>query len=181
MHINTHTAVLGLGNPILCDDAVGLRVAEELERLLSADPIPGVVVMQSTRAGFELIDMLSGFHHAVIVDCLQVPEPVPGRIRELSLADFSGSARLNSAHEVNITTAFTLARQMGAPMPQTVEIYAIEAGDTATFTENLTPQVAAVVGPLAQQLLSSLSRAAVSDCRPVDGSAPQPQVFYPPE
>ena len=165
-------------------------MTDALIELLRDDPVPGVVVLQSTRAGFELIDMLTGFDHAVIVDCLAVPDPVPGRVRELSLADFSGSARLNSAHEINIISALDLARQLGAPMPATIEIYAVEAADTITFTEILSPQVAAVVGPLARQLLSSLQAAASAPGKTTPHAASTPdttnglptrRVFYPPD
>ena len=76
-------AVLGLGNPVLTDDAVGLHVAAEVERLLRTDPITGVSVLTSTRAGFELINLLTGFTHALIIDCLEIPHrrprPLPSR------------------------------------------------------------------------------------------------------
>jgi len=48
------TAVLGMGNPVVSDDRVGLAVAEELRRLLAEAPIEGVAVLESTRGGFEL-------------------------------------------------------------------------------------------------------------------------------
>jgi len=45
------TLVLGLGNPILSDDGVGIRVAEELEG--KVDP-QEVTVMETSMAGFRL-------------------------------------------------------------------------------------------------------------------------------
>ena len=127
---SARTAVLGLGNPVLTDDAVGLRVAERLRALLDADPVPGADVLASTRAGFELIDMLQGYARAIIVDALELPDPRPGRVRSLDLGSFAGSARLNSAHEIDVATAFELARTLGIPMPGSVEIFAVEAKAT---------------------------------------------------
>jgi hydrogenase maturation protease len=126
------TAILGLGNPVVSDDRVGLAVAEELRRLLAASPIENVSVMESTRGGFELIDLLAGFDRAIIIDCLSLPDPTPGHIRELALTNVAGSARLINAHEISISTAFELAGAMGIEMPKTVEIFAIEGLDTST-------------------------------------------------
>jgi hypothetical protein len=52
------TVVLGLGNPILSDDAVGLAVAGDLERRLAVEPLPGVG-WRPARGSFELIDLLA--------------------------------------------------------------------------------------------------------------------------
>jgi hydrogenase maturation protease len=150
------TAVLGLGNPVLGDDAVGLRVAETLELMLSQEPIPGVSVLTSTRAGFELIDLLKGFDKAVLVDCLCVPQGQPGSVRRLSLDHFNGSARLVNAHGLSVKEAFSLAGELGIKMPGEVEILAVEAADAYTLGEELTPKVAATVEPLAREIFCML-------------------------
>jgi hydrogenase maturation protease len=145
-------AVLGLGNTVLSDDAVGLNVAAEVERLLREDYIPGVTVLTSTRAGFDIINLLAGFTHALIIDCLELPKPIPGRIRLLDLNSLSGSARLVGVHDISVADAFELAATLGIRMPGTVEIYAVEGGDTQTISEEMTPAVAAVVSPLARMV-----------------------------
>jgi hydrogenase maturation protease len=150
-------AVLGLGNPVLCDDAVGLHVAAEVERLLRDESIPGVTVLTSTRAGFELIELLSGFTHALIIDCLELPHPIPGRIQRLELSNLSGSVRLVGVHDISIADAFELASTLGTSMPGIVEIYAVEGGETQTLTEEMTPPVTAVVAPLAGSILARVA------------------------
>lgn len=142
--------VLGLGNPVLGDDAVGLHVAAEVERLQRENPVDGVTVLTSTRAGFELIDLLAGFTHAVIVDCLEVPDPTPGRVRRLDLNDVRGSARLVGVHDIGLAHAFEFARMLGVEMPGTVEILAVEGGNTRTLNEEMTQPVVAAVAPLAR-------------------------------
>jgi hydrogenase maturation protease len=149
---SVNVAVLGLGNPVLCDDAVGLHVAAEVERLLRNDPIPGVTVLTCTRAGFNLIDLLAGFTHAVIVDCLEIPNPIPGRVQCLDLNRMSGSARLVGVHDISVADAFDLAATLGIGMPEIVEIYAVEGSDTQTLAEEMTSAVASAVSPLARAL-----------------------------
>ncbi len=147
-------AVLGLGNPVLSDDSVGLHVAAEVERLLKEEPLDGVFVLTSTRAGFELIDLLCGFTHALIIDSLETPHPAPGFVRKLDVQGISGSARLVGVHDIGIGDAFELAATIGVSMPKTVEIYAVEGGDMSTISEEMTPAVAAAVAPLARLVLA---------------------------
>jgi hydrogenase maturation protease len=154
------TVVLGLGNPVLCDDGVGLAVVAALRQLLTSAPIPGVDVLASTRAGFELIDLLRDYRRAILVDCVTMPDPRPGRVRRLGLDDVAGSSRLVNAHELSIGVAFQLAERMGIRMPTEVEILAVEAADTCTIFEGLTPAVEAVVDPLSREIYEDLKRRA---------------------
>jgi hydrogenase maturation protease len=158
MSTGGRTVVLGLGNPVLSDDAAGLAVAAELQRLLAEAPVRGVDVLVSTRAGFELIDILRGYARAVIVDCIVLPDPRPGRVCRLAVDDVSGCARLVNAHEMSVGTTFRLAERMGVPMPGEVEIIAVEAGDASTIAEGLTPAVQATVGPLAREIYDRLKQ-----------------------
>ena len=174
------TVVLGLGNPVLSDDGVGLAVAAEVKRLLAEEPIPGVDVLASTRAGFELIDLLRGYARAIIVDCLTLPDPVPGRVRRLGLDDVAGSARLINAHEISVAVAFRLAQQLAIPMPGEVEILAVEAADTSTIAEGLTPAVAAAVVPLSRVIYDDLRRKAPPSDPPDSDEFRNRRAFYPP-
>ena len=150
------TVILGLGNPIVSDDAVGLHVVEAVRRLIG-EPLPAhLEIRESQRAGFELVELLSGFDRAILVDCLELLDPVPGRVRRLFLEDVSGSVRLVGVHEVTVGHAFNLGRLAGVPMPEEVEIYAVEGLDMRTIAEQLTPAVAEVVEPLAREIASSI-------------------------
>ena len=71
-----------------------------------------------------MINLLTGFTHALIIDCLELPELIPGRIRLLDLNSLSGSARLVGVHDISVADAFELAVTPGTRMPGTVEIYA---------------------------------------------------------
>ncbi|HSB68255.1 MAG TPA: hydrogenase maturation protease [Candidatus Methylomirabilis sp.] len=175
------TVVLGLGNPVLSDDGVGLAVATELTRLLAVEPIRGVDVLASTRAGFELIDLLRGYTRAIILDCIVLPDPEPGRVCRLTLDDVSGCARLVNVHEVSVGTAFRLAERMGVPMPHEVEIIAVEAGDASTIAEGLTPAVQATVAPLAREIHASLKRDEPAGDPPDTEDFSKRRAFYSPE
>jgi len=181
MSASGRTVVLGLGNPVLSDDGVGLAVAAELQRLLAEAPVRGVDVLATTRAGFELIDILRGYARAILVDCIVLPDPQPGRVCRLTVEDVSGCARLVSAHEISVGTALRLAEQMGIPMPVEVEIIAVEAGDASTIAEGLTPAVQTTVDPLAREIYEGLKRNAPASEPPDDEDFRNRRAFYSPE
>ncbi len=162
------TAILGLGNPLLADDGVGVVVAVACQRLLRRTPIPGVDVLVTTRAGFELIDLLHGYGAAVLIDYLDVPNPLPGRVRRLTLEDVAGSPRLVGGHDLSVGTAFRLAAQLSIPMPTDVEILAVEGADLRTVGCGLSPAVASAVEPLARSICGRLRRA-LNGLVPADG------------
>ncbi len=151
------TVVLALGNPVMSDDAVGLHIADALRRLLRERPLRDVQVLKSQRAGFELVEMLPGYDRAIIVDAVLADEPVPGRVRELSLDDLAGSRRLINAHEISLPTALQMGERLGLPMPTEVQLIAIEAEELYTMSTTMTPPVQAAVEPVAQRIYARLA------------------------
>ncbi len=136
------TVVVGLGNPMRGDDAVGLSVAIRLRRLLAGRDWPDVRICTAERAGFEIVDLLAGAASAIIIDCLDAESPQPGRVHILRPRDVGGSARLTGGHDIGVATALPLGRLMGLRMPRRVLIVGIEGGEMTTIQERLTPPVA---------------------------------------
>ena len=75
------TLILGLGNPLLRDDSVGLRVIQELQDRLAARP--GVEVSEDYWGGLRLMERMIGFDRVIVVDAMRSGEP-PGSIRKLA-------------------------------------------------------------------------------------------------
>src|ERR1035438_600219 len=76
--------VLGLGNDLLTDDGVGLYVARELQRQFVGQD--SIHVRETTEMGLALLDFLTGYDAAVIVDSIQTGQAPPGFIHELDAA-----------------------------------------------------------------------------------------------
>jgi hydrogenase maturation protease len=152
----TKTVLIGLGNPVLGDDAVGLRVAERVQRLLQEDPAPGAFVVTSTRGGFELLDLLAGADAAIVVDCLAGAGGPPGSVRELSIDQLAGCGRLVGSHDIGIAQVVELGRLLGVPMPRRLEIVGVEAEPIGRIDETLSPPVDRAVEPLAEHLYRRL-------------------------
>jgi hydrogenase maturation protease len=147
--------VLGLGNPLLGDDSVGLRVAARVrERLTDA---PGVEVALEEAGGLRLMERLTGYDRAVLVDAA-VTGAAPGTIRRLSPDDLP-TQRTAAAHGIDLPHALALGRQLGQAMPSEVRIVAIEAESVLEFREDMTAAVAAAVEPAVDAVLEELATA----------------------
>ena len=73
------TLVLGLGNPLISDDSVGLRVADALRPRLAARP--EIEVGEDVRGGLRLMERMEGFERVIVIDAI-----VSGVRRERSIA-----------------------------------------------------------------------------------------------
>ncbi len=148
------TLVIGLGNPLITDDSVGLRVVERLKPLLAdrAD----IKVSEDYWGGLRLMERMIGFDRAVVVDAIQTGAP-PGTIHRLT-PDGIATQRSASAHDVNLSTALAFGRQAGAHLPENdrIQLIGIEAEDVLTFCEKCTPAVEAAISPAVEAVLGAL-------------------------
>ncbi len=151
------TLVIGLGNPILTDDGVGVHIARRVSALL--DPDSGVDVIEASVGGLQLMEAMIGYERVVIIDAIMTPGGIPGAVYELGLDRLPGTLNTSSAHDTNLPTALAVGRRLGAPLPadENVHIIAVEAVDVLTFGENCTPPVAAAIPKATKLALSWLS------------------------
>lgn len=148
------TLVVGLGNPILSDDGVGLRVAQELEGKLNSQE---VTVVETSLAGLSFLDLLAGYDRAIIIDAIQTPEGRPGQIYRLAPDVFDVTRHASNPHEVNFATALELGRRLGLALPGEIVIFAIEVADASTFGEECTPQVGQAIPACVELVIQELS------------------------
>ena len=148
------TLIIGLGNPLLRDDSVGLRVVQMLRGILSDRP--DIELMEDYWGGLRLMEQMVGFDRAIIVDAICTDAP-SGTIHLLSPDDIP-TQRSASAHDVNLPTALELGRQAGAHLPpnEHILLIGIEAADVQTFEESLSPEVEAALPHVVDQILSEL-------------------------
>jgi hydrogenase maturation protease len=132
------TIILGLGNPILSDDGIGCRVAAELKERIKK---PDVKVVEAAIAGLELIDILTGYDRAIVIDAIQTEKGTPGNIYRFGPEALANTRHTGNPHSVNFATALELGKKLDIKMPQEIIFYAIEAEDVTSFSEECTPAV----------------------------------------
>ena len=143
------TLILGLGNPYLSDDSAGLKVIRELEKRLSN---PDISLNETSLAGINLLDYLTGYDKAIIVDAIRTPNGIPGSIYRLTPEEFDTSCHTTSSHDIGIIAAIELGKRLELSMPQVIEIIGIEAGDVVTLSEECTPDIEAAI-PIAADVI----------------------------
>ena len=150
------TLVLGLGNPLLKDDSVGLRVVKELMTRVNGQP--DVELDLDYWGGLRLMERMIGYERAIVIDAICTGAE-PGTIHQLGPDDIP-TQRSASAHDMNLQTALQLGRQAGAQLPtsENILLIGIEAKDVQTFDETLSPQVEAILPEVVERVLSELNQ-----------------------
>jgi len=143
--------VLGLGNDLVADDGFGPTVARECRVELSGRI--DVVVEEAAAAGLRLLDLLSGFRRALILDVVQTGRVPPGTLLDWPLADSARAWTLGGSHQCDLMTALALGRRLGFELPAEIAVLVAEASDLTTIREELSPAVAAAV-PRALELIA---------------------------
>jgi hydrogenase maturation protease len=147
--------VLGLGNPILCDDGIGIHVVRAAaERCRCND----VAFAEASVGGVRLLEVIAGYERVIIVDAMQTPDGNPGDIHRLHLGDLHASLHSGSTHDLTLAGALALGRglDMVLPADEDIVIIAIEAEDVLTFGEACTPAVAAAIPRAVEAVLAEL-------------------------
>ena len=138
--------VLGLGNEMLKDDAVGIRVAEKLEQSFPRE----VEVRWTSEFGLALLDELIGRDRVLLIDSY-IPESTSAPdFREHSL-DSVGPANAPCPHFVGLGEIRETMRALGLGFPAEVRVLAIPVYDSTTFSCAMSPQVAARVTGAAER------------------------------
>ncbi|MDP2158602.1 MAG: hydrogenase maturation protease, partial [Nitrospirota bacterium] len=181
------TVIIGLGNPILTDDSVGVKVSRAIkEHLLMRslvkphtlsfpqaervglhslvewnpsenkerfripkhraqasrnDRIAGLVNHQDEFAmendtidvkevyagGIRLMDAMTGYDRACIIDAMVTGRWKPGKVSEFGLDELCGTRNIVCTHDTNLSTAIELGRMLDMHLPSRIRIWGIEA------------------------------------------------------
>lgn len=150
------TLVLGLGNPILTDDGVGIHVVRAVASRCS--PGNGVAFAEASVGGLRLLDLLAGYERVILVDAIQTQGGQPGEIHRLGLQQLPACLHSGSTHDLSLPAALELGRRLGMKLPrdEDLTILAVEAEDVLSFGESCTPAVAKAILPAAEATLGAL-------------------------
>ena len=145
--------VVGLGNPLLSDDGVGIYAARLLADRLAGAP---VAVEESSWGGMRFLDLLTGFERAIIIDAIQWRHGPPGTVYRLPPDEAVPTVRAVSFHDVSLGTALALGRRLGIPLPTEIVFLAVEAADVLTVAEGCSPDVEAALPGVVRLVMDQL-------------------------
>jgi hydrogenase maturation protease len=100
--------IIGLGNPLMGDDGVGIQVVNELRE---SDLPEYVDVIDGGTPGVGLIDLMSGYSRVIVVDAVRGEDVFKYDENPLSLDNCS-------LHEMELTSVLRLMKTLGIPIPE---------------------------------------------------------------
>ncbi len=156
------TLVLGLGNTLLADEGVGVRV---IEHLLERYDFPeGVLVMDGGTLGLDLLPYLEDASRLVVVDAVQTRKP-PGTLSRLAgkeIPVFLDASKV-SPHQEGLQDLLAVAALKGY-LPDEMVFWGVQVASLAVSLE-LSPAVAAQVDALGNKVLEELAHWGIEPTR----------------
>jgi len=147
------TLVLGVGNPILQDDGVGIHVINTLREHLKDTR---VIVDIAYTGGMNLLDMIRGFDKVILVDAIKQENSKTGEVKRFPL-DEAPAVHSSNPHDVSLSEALHLAKQLGEKnLPKEIVVIGIIVKNTLDFGEHLSTEVASAVPNAVTMVLAEL-------------------------
>jgi len=150
------TLILGLGNPILSDDGVGVFIARSLEGRIN-----GVDVMTTTLAGLNLLDLVAGYEKLFVIDAMTTGEGPVGRLKKIRNGD--GALHLFSSHGLDFFNLLDLGRRLGHKIPEVGGIYGIEIGTDLSFGQVLSLPLSEKIEAITEEIYRDIKDGLTAD------------------
>jgi len=131
------TLIVGLGNDLLADDAVGILAARQLSDQITDERTD---IVESGAHGLALLDLFIGYDRAILVDALVTGKHPPGTLVEIPAATLQ-SVPNPSPHFAGIPEMIALAEKLGLAYPDEFHILGVEVADPFTLGGDLHPAV----------------------------------------
>ena len=145
------TLVLGIGNILLSDEGVGVRVIEAMAGL---DVPPGVELVDGGTSGADLVDLIADRRKLIVVDAMDAGAE-PGTVFRLGPDDLApDEGEPISLHQLGLVESLLIARCLKCP-PQEVVIFGVQPKAIRPGLE-LTSELAAVVPQVIRAVLEEL-------------------------
>jgi hydrogenase maturation protease len=145
--------ILGIGNDILTDDAIGPKVVKRLQEDLSYDNIS---FLTAATGGLEILEMIKNYQRVIIIDAIKTKDGIPGTIYYLNPENFKETLHISSFHDVSFLTALKLASKLEIPVPSRIDIIAVEIVEDSTFSKDFSEDIASKYDIIYQEILESV-------------------------
>jgi len=140
-------AVIGMGNTLRRDDAIGLIILESLLRFYR---IEGIDYLNSGSASFDLIHRLEDYEVALIIDGINAGLDVGEvKISELKDIEHEIDGSIISTHELNLKNVFELSKELR--IKTKIYVVGIQVKDTS-FGESLSEPLKNKVDEIAKKV-----------------------------
>jgi len=155
------TIVLGVGNPILCDDGVGIHVARQIKEKIND---PNIVVDEAITGGMNLLDLMTGYDKAILIDAVNIKDANVGEVKCFPLGNLS-TTHSNNPHDVSLMESLELAKKLGQDkIPSEIIVVGIVLKEIPyVFGEKLSPEIAKAVPKAIKATLREIEKMRINN------------------
>ena len=147
--------VLGVGNILLRDEAIGVRVVEKLQETYSFSP--NVDLMDGGTLGMSLLDPIYRSDYVIVVDAVQ-NGGTPGTLYRLPAEELNKRLKFkNSLHQLDLVETLVYTEMMGK-RPEAV-IIGVEPADISPWGTEMTETVQSRLQEMCSRVLSEIETA----------------------
>ena len=137
--MNPSIHIIGLGNPVAGDDAIGLLLVKELGTYYQSNP--NIKLTACSQSGLYLLDLLVGFKTVIIIDAI-IDEMRPiGEVLPMELPKEQKLPQGMSPHFIGINSVITLGQKYQLQMPENLQIIGIVIHEHQEIREQLSPDL----------------------------------------
>lgn len=148
--------IIGIGNPLAGDDAVGICVINKLKNL----QLPGVDFLIAGQAPLDILGYLEGVELAILVDAVQsgqesgtiVRLDIPKDLAQLT--SFAWTSGTPSTHMFGLREALLLGTELKT-IPLPIILYGIEVGQIE-MGEHLSLKVSQALEKVAKRIIEDI-------------------------
>ena len=142
--------ILGMGNPILSDDGIGMHIALALDGCFADTDVRTCVLI-----GLDLLDVMAGYDRVFVIDALQDEQYLPGTVVELASID--GTRHLFSSHGMHFFEMIQLGKNLGMALPEVAGIFGVVVGSDCPFGESLSGELASMLDEIIQHVTDRIA------------------------
>ncbi|MBV9241067.1 MAG: hydrogenase maturation protease [Acidobacteria bacterium] len=157
IHKRSKVLILGIGNVLMGDEGIGVRVVNALEE--AALP-QGVECLDGGTGSFLLLEPMQNAEKVILIDATIDGKPA-GTIRRLRPKFSADYPPTLTAHDIGLKDLLDAFYLMGSDKPE-VSLYAISIPPLNDMTMDMSPELEEII-PLATELVTAEARAATEE------------------
>jgi hydrogenase maturation protease len=149
--------IMGIGNPLMRDEGIGVRVVETLGADLAFPE--NVTLVDAGTMGMGILNLFQDCDYMLVVDAVDGTDEPPGTVVRLSPEEIAPNQVMHSLHDVRLIDVMAAAQLMG--VHPSVECVGIQVADMSGMEIRLSPQVEAAIPAAVGAVLAVLAERGV--------------------
>lgn len=145
------TLILGMGNPILGDDGVGIHIVKALEKIF-----PDFDIITLPLIDLQLLEIIAGYDRLFIVDALAGNSNDIGTVKRVERE--KATMHLFSSHGIHFIELYKLGIELNYRLPEIRCIYGIAIGRECSFGTSLSPEIMAKRESIIRRIVSDIKK-----------------------